>query len=292
MGCDHPLTAWGSQEIGSKGKRLITFQRNKALNPCNPMKLPCGQCMGCRLEHARQWAIRCMHEQRLSNASEFVTLTYDNDNLPDNGTLVRRDPQLFMKRLRKEYGNGIRFYGCGEYGARTNRPHYHLLLFNHMFADRKFLRRSADGNDYFVSDSCQRLWPVGASLLADVTFQSCAYVAGYVTDKMSGEKADDWYQGRLPEFSMMSRRPGIGTGWFERFGSHAYEFDSVIVNEREVRPPRFYDKLFDLIDTKRLSEIKRKRRRAALRQKADNTSARRHVKEQVLRLNLKKRDFR
>lgn len=296
MGCDEPLTGYYSTEFGRSGKRLITFNRLQAFSP-SPIKLPCQQCIGCRLERSRQWAIRCMHEKRLHNANEFLTLTYSNDYLcwaikSRRPTLVREHPQLFMKRLRKRYGEGIRFYGCGEYGKETARPHYHFILFNHMFDDRKFLYTSKNGDDYYTSDKCRDLWSYGNNILGDVTFESCAYVAAYVTDKITGDPAADHYDGRLPEFPMMSRRPGIGSGWFDKYGEHAYKFDSVIMRGREMRPPRFYDTRFDTIDTVQMSRIKKKRRSKALAQRHDNTSARRHVKEEVLRLSLRKREFR
>lgn len=299
MGCDQPLTGYYGREIGPSGKRGIVFTRNASLTGV-PIPIPCLQCMGCRLEHSRQWAIRCMHERQLHLHNVFLTLTYDKDHLPEGGTLVRRDPQLFLKRLRKEYGAGIRFYGCGEYGEQSRRPHYHLILFGCEFADKRFYKNSKSGEKLYTSESVARLWPLGFNVLGDVTFKSCAYVARYVTGKFKGDNAEEHYKcvttdgvivDRLPEFSMMSRRPGIGTGWFEKYGPHAYLWDSVIMNGREVKPPRFYDTRFEVLDSDRLKVVKRERRRVARLRADDNTSARRHVKEDVLRLNLLKREM-
>lgn len=299
MGCAQPLVGYRSKDIGRSGKRGITFNRNASFSGV-PIPLPCGQCIGCRLEHSRQWAIRCMHEKRMFMFNSFVTLTYDNAHLPKGGTLVRRDPQLFLKRLRKEYGKGIRFYGCGEYGELSRRPHYHFILFNFQCPGLKYYKSVAMGEKLYTSDAIAKLWPFGFNVVGDVSFKSCAYVARYVTGKIKGDNAKEHYLSvstdgevtdLLPEFSMMSRRPGIGAAWFAKYGSETYEWDSVIMNGKEVRPPRFYDTRFELVDSHRLGKLKEKRRRAAVLQKDDNTTARRMVKEQVARLNLKQREF-
>lgn len=287
MGCDHPLVGYYSREIGRSGKRGITFDRNASFSAV-PMKLPCGRCMGCRLEHSKSWAIRCMHEKQMHKECCFLTLTYNDEHLPKNGTLVRSDPQLFLKRLRDGLSpKRFRFYGCGEYGERTGRPHYHLILFGCDFPDKQFYKSAKGGQRLYTSRFVAKYWPFGFNVLGDVDFDSCAYVARYVTKKISGDKAAAHYGDRLPEFSMMSRMPGVGSTWFAKFGSHAYEWDSVIFKGREVRPPRFYDTRYEVIDSDRLALVKRERRRHALAHSEDNTSARRHVKEEVLRLNLK-----
>lgn len=292
MGCDHPLTAYHGKVINpATGKRGMVFDI-RASHSGIPIKLPCQRCTGCRLEHSRQWAMRCFHEKQMHPISTFLTLTYDDKHLPADKSLVREDPQLFLKRLRDRLSPvRFRFYGCGEYGETSLRPHYHMILFGMDFLDKKYYKTSKTGEKLYTSKFCQEVWPMGFNVLGDVTFKSCAYVARYVTDKINGEMAEDHYQGRLPEFSMMSRRPGIGASWFAKYGSHAYEFDSVIMNGQEVRPPRYYDVRYEVLDSARLERLKIARRRKVDRK--DNTSARRHVKEEVLRRGLKvfKREF-
>lgn len=280
MACFGPLTAFYSKEIGSSGKRGITFNKSASFTGI-PIRVPCGQCQGCRLENSRQWAIRCVHESKLHKRNEFVTLTYDNKHLPDNGTLVKKHLQVFMKRLRRKHGNGIRFYGAGEYGERTNRPHYHLLLFNYSSADRRFYKNSPSGEPLYTSASLLDIWDHGFNVIGDVTFDSCAYVARYVCDKITGPKSADWYQGRQPEFSNMSRRPGIGTPWFDKFGPETYRHDSVIMNGREMRPPRFYDIRQEAIDPSRMKVLKLNRRRKALAYKDNNTPNRLRIREAI-----------
>lgn len=154
----------------------------------------CGQCMPCRFNRRRIWSHRLMLEALVHSSASFVTLTYNNDNLPVDGSVSVRALQLFMKRLRKNVGVGIRFFGVGEYGDFSWRPHYHLALYG--------LGREA-------SDIIARSWGLGFSYVGDLTLDSAQYVAGYVTKKMT-KVDDERLDGRYPEFARMSLRPGIG----------------------------------------------------------------------------------
>lgn len=280
MPCYSPLTGYFSKELTKAGKRGIVFSRGASFSGV-PMKLPCGQCIGCKLEHSRQWAIRCMHERQLHAFNEFVTLTYDDENLPKGGSLVKRDLQLFFKRLRKKYGKGVRFYACGEYGESLGRPHYHAIIFNLCLRDKKFFSKNKRGEVLYTSQSLTKVWGLGHVVTGEVTFDSAAYVARYITKKITGDAADAHYLGRLPEFTNMSRKPGIGAKWYEKYGAHAYEFDTVIMNGKEIRPPRFYDTRLSGVDSARLDKLKRKRRRKAVAFKSEQTPERRRVREIV-----------
>nr|QJB19059.1 MAG: replication initiator protein [Microvirus sp.] len=291
MPCYGPLTAYYSKELNPTGKRSLIFDR-RASHSGVAVKLPCGQCIGCRLERSRQWAMRCMHEKRVCNAeSSFVTLTYDNKNMPSECSLSVRDLQLFMKRLRKRTGDGVRFYACGEYGETTFRPHYHILLFNRDFSDKKFYKNAGCGEKLWNSSTLDELWPFGFNVIGDVTFDSCAYVARYIVKKITGDKAEAHYGGRLPEFTVMSRRPGIGFSWYEKYGEHAYALDSVVMNGKEIRPPRYYDTKYELVDSDQLALLKKKRLRAAIDATRGETNRRRVTKEEFERqkLTLKQR---
>lgn len=296
MVCYAPLTGYYSRSVGASGKRGITFQRSASLSG-EAIRLPCGQCVGCRLEKSRQWAMRCMHERRLHKDNVFVTLTYDNDHLPPGGTLVKRDLQLFMKRLRKlKAPQKVRFYGCGEYGDVNKRPHYHVILFGCVFSDARSYGANRRNEKYFTSKELGSIWTFGNHILGDVTFESCAYVARYLMKKVTGDAARCHYEvvtrdgeiiERVPEFTVMSRRPGIGLGWYSRYGKETYALDSVLVNGRPVRPPRYYDSKFDLEDPVAMARLKRKRKWKALMFKSDNTVDRRRVKEQLAVLRLR-----
>ncbi len=131
MACYYPLRAWRGP--GRTGALSIAWTRQGSSHV--ELQLPCGQCIGCRLERSRQWAVRCMHEASLYSFNSFVTLSYSPECLPSLDSLCVRDFQLFMKRLRKQFSK-VRFFHCGEYGDDTRRPHYHALLFNLHFDDR------------------------------------------------------------------------------------------------------------------------------------------------------------
>lgn len=278
MPCYHPLTGYfGKDADPVTGRRPIVFNKLQSHSGV-PLRLPCGQCIGCRLERSRQWAMRCMHEKRMHGASAFLTLTYSDGNIPELGSLSKRDLQLFMKRLRKKMGAGIRFFACGEYGETTLRPHYHVLLLNACFTDmKKYSARSE--NSMYVSAELDGLWTNGCSLIGEVTFDSCAYVARYCLKKVTGKGAADHYMGREPEFTVMSRRPGIGYSYYEKYRDEAYKHDSVIVNGFEVGLPRYYDTKYEITNAEHLEKLKVLRRRRALDKRLDNTPERRRARE-------------
>ena len=148
MTCYHPLTAYWA--ISKNGDRSITFDINKSCGSGAVIKLPCGQCVGCRLERSRQWAVRCMHEASLYKRNCFITLTYSNEYLPPNMSLVKSDFQKFMKRLRKRCGSSVRYYYCGEYGENFGRPHYHAILFGFDFKDKVYWRQNTNGDRCYL----------------------------------------------------------------------------------------------------------------------------------------------
>lgn len=150
------------------------------------------------------WTLRLLFEFLSHNKACFITLTYDDDNLPYNihgeYQLCKKDVQDFMKRLRKYFtGTEIRFYCAGEYGSRRKRPHYHLILFG------------IDFSDYGLNVNCRsellsKLWTFGLNHVGQCNPYTIQYVAGYVLKKFVNKKRDTI----TPEFTLMSRRPGIG----------------------------------------------------------------------------------
>lgn len=230
----------------------------------------CGQCIGCKLERSRQWAVRCMHEAALHEANCFVTLTFADQYLPEDRSLCVTHLQKFMKRLRKHFApHKIRFYACGEYGEQYQRPHYHLCLFGIDFTD-KYYWATNRGNTLYRSSTLEQLWPFGNATLGQVTFESAAYVARYVTKKITGPAAQAHYQimdpstgelyHRRPEFTQMSRRPGIGRNWLSRFEREVYQHDSVIMRGREMKPPRYYDLAYEIHYPGHMEQIRQQRR--------------------------------
>lgn len=288
--------AFYSKEVGKSGKRGITFNRSASFSGV-PLRLPCGQCVGCRLDRSLQWAVRCMHEKQLHTSSAFVTLTYDEDNLPEGGTLVMEDHQKFMKRLRHHMGKGIRFYMCGEYGETTKRPHYHYLFFNRDFSDKKFYKLAKAGERLYTSEWLRELWPHGHNVIGDVSLESCAYVARYIVDKINGEPATNHYRvvtadgvivDRRPEFTAGSRKPGLAAEWYAKYGRHSHlSGDFAVLNGKRVRMPRFYDNKYEVIDASGLDVLKRRRRRNAIRHRKNNQVDRLRVREVVMLKKLK-----
>lgn len=295
MPCYYPLQGWYSKSINPTGKRSIVFNKNEAISH-REVALPCGMCIGCRLEHSRQWAMRCMHEAQMHEDNCFLTLTYSDDHLPDYCNLVKRDFQLFMKRLRRRFGDGIRFYGCGEYGDILARPHYHICVFGHDFED-KVLWKTVGGNRLFISASLVELWPFGFSTIGALTFDSAAYVARYCLKKRKGKNWREHYE-RIdvdtgecvdlqPEFSLMSRRPGIGSSWYEKFSPEVFPRDRVVVNAKEVKPPKFYLDRLEKFMPRTYEAIKRQRRKMGLLNSRKNSLARLHVKNYVKERTIK-----
>lgn len=296
MPCYHPLKGFKSKAINPTGKRSIVFNSKDGFADL-PVQLPCGQCVGCRLERSRQWAIRCAHEASLYADNCFITLTYNDDHLPPDRSLQIDHFQKFMKRLRKKFGEGIRFYHCGEYGENFGRPHYHACLFNFDFPN-KTLWKENNGQLLYRSKDLEKLWTFGYSSIGSVTFESAAYVARYIMKKINGDQAESHYiwidpetgeiHKRKPEYTTMSRRPGIAKDWFKKFSSDVYPDDFIVMRGKKMRPPKFYDSQFEILSPGEYEKIKNTRKRNSLKHVDNNTPERLHVREvvQKSRLNL------
>jgi hypothetical protein len=265
MPCYHPMTVYRSR-VGRDphtGRWPITWNKRDGYTDAkHTLQIPCGKCIGCRLEYSRQWAIRCVHEAQLWPTSCFITLTYDNDHLPENESLCKRDVQLFFKRLRRELAKNeikIRYFCCGEYGGNTKRPHYHAAIYNYDFPDKKFYR-NVNGNKLYYSPQAKQLWPAGHNVIGELTWESAAYIARYIVKKITGESAETHYAGRTAEFATMSRRPGIGREWWRQFQRDVIRTDSVVLRDGiKMRPARYYDKIYD-DENKHLSARRKYRR--------------------------------
>ena len=293
MPCYHPLTAFQCAD-GS-----IVFHERRWYNTVKTLSLPCGQCIGCRLERSRQWAMRCMHEAQLHENNCFITLTYDNTHLPSDGSLHYKDFQLFIKRLRKKFGlYRIRYYMAGEYGENFGRPHFHACIFGHDFHDKKLWRRSSSGSMLYRSQDLELLWPFGYSSIGDVNFESAAYVARYIMKKVTGNNSKEHYTQtdsetgeittRKPEFNKMSLKPGIGYDWYKKYKNDVYPHDYIIIKGKKVKPPKFYDKKYKMDNPYEFDEILYKREINGKLNSEDNTFERLKVKEIVQQAKLQK----
>ena len=265
MSCYHPLLGLRDQ-INDKGRWTYKVVgpwsvEARQLDPTS-IKIPCGRCIGCRLEYSRAWADRMILELDHSKTGIFVTLTYDNDHVPFTEaeytgefgclSLDKRDFQLFLKRLRKHFDEKqIRFYLAGEYGSKSYRPHGHAILFGLSiddFPDKVFYKRNKFGDILYTSDSLSKIWKNGYAVFSDVSWKTCAYVSRYVQKKVfrSTEWLSDFY-GAEPEFSLCSRRPGIA-GFFPWEHQDVFQKSKIYVpgkDEGIALPSYFLDKLKD-----------------------------------------------
>ena len=326
MTCYHPIKAWEVfGEKTSKGKKLIVFTYNPKKD-CHQITLPCAQCDGCRLERSRQWAVRCMHEASLYENNCFITLTFNDENLPANRSLDVKTYQDFMKRLRERFvpkcpydkcdplddpdqywlrkkwleKHRIRLFYCGEYGEKYGRPHYHALLFNFDFPDKYYWRRTKEGHHVWRSPELERLWGMGNCEIGSVTFESAAYCARYIMDKLTVSKASppdavkrfldkyEYYDTqtgevflRPQEFCHMSRDGGIGKNWIKKYMSDVYPGDFVVINNKKIRPPKFYDSQYEIAYPSDFDEVKYKRYLDGLKNQENNTPERLAIREQV-----------
>jgi hypothetical protein len=243
MPCYEPVPAL--LRVDRDGRRRLVFS---SVGVGQGITLPCGYCLGCRLERARQWAVRIMHESKMHSENSFITLTYDEKHLPAGGTLSVEDCQLFLKRLRDRISPvRIKFFLCGEYGESMGRPHYHAIVFGYGFPDRKLYSRSKDVSTW-TSLLLSETWGLGSTRLGSVSWDSALYVANYATKKVRTNKAAEEQRlaGRKPEFLLMSRggrskgSVGIGGTWLEKFHTDVFPSDQCIVRGRAVRPPLYY----------------------------------------------------
>lgn len=295
MPCYFPLQAFyslrpdGKKDVKFSNAGAKLFQSGVKQVGASNLSIPCGQCMGCRLERSRQWATRMVHESKCYDHNCFVTLTFDDKHLAKmcpGGSLDRVHVQNFMKSLRSVFvppcPDGfdkdewirefcVRVFYCGEYGEKLGRPHYHLCLFNFDFPD-KVRAFYSNGNWLYTSNILSELWPFGNAYVGAFSFESAAYVARYVTKKVTGPLAEDHYNGRVPEFCGMSLKPGIGQRWFEKFAkSDLFPHDDVIVRGAKCKPPRYYDILRERVDPEGFAKAKEARRLLGESKADDNT---------------------
>lgn len=201
-----------------------------------------------------------MHEH-----SAFLTLTYDDQHIPEAGTLVKSHVQDFMHALRKHCKRKvdppckIRYFLCGEYGEQLERPHYHIILFGYAFEDKRKTAKSQSGEDQWTSETLDSLWQKGKATIAEVTYDSAAYVAGYCVKKITGDQAESHYGDRLPEFIQMSLKPGIGKAWLAMNHNDVYPKDQIVIDGKEIKPPKYYDLQYSKSRPRVYAKVRQKR---------------------------------
>lgn len=269
MPCNRPIDAYYSDKLNPEtGKRSLVFNKRLAYQGANPdyvlpLAVPCGRCHGCRVDQSLMWSVRAYHESMLHSQNSFITLTYDDSNLPQDGKISKRELQLFFKRLRKS-GIKFRYIACGEYGGRTRRPHYHAIIFGKDWLEGSISIKE----NLYTNQSLIEVWGKGLVSIAPCTMASICYVCGYVTKKIDDPDT----------FNLMSRRPGIGHNWLDRFKDDILRTGVVSIEGRSYQVPRRYLAWED----EEFAEL-RKERAAYARKKSRSTQSLRNWYDQNAR---------
>lgn len=269
------------------------YQKHEIKDRYKYTQIPCGNCIGCRLEYSRQWANRGYCESKLWKNNWFVTLTYDDEHLkiPEdiedssgitwcndgtwNGTLIKEDLTAFIKSVRqimkRDYGqDNIRFMACGEYGGQTERPHFHIIFFNlDLPLEDLYEPRLINHEPYYRSHIIERAWTKGISNISECTWNTIAYTARYITKKINGESSEEYYsrKGQIKEFFRVSRMPGIGEGYYRKHWKEIYDRDEIIIKNKQgsiaTKPPKYFDRLYEAEHPAEWEEIKARRKKQA-----------------------------
>lgn len=305
MACFHPMKAFPCGKTEKRPYRITPY-KVKGINQRGEyvytddfsgdesvtrqfIEIPCGHCDGCRADRAKEWSDRLIMESHYhdQNSIYFLTLTYDELHLKrvsyfdkfgvyhegiesDRGTLVKRDVQLFIKRLRKSRPDDkIRYYIAGEYGPKTDRPHYHAIIYGLHLGDWKLDEsgHSETGNLYYTCSELERIWGNGFVSIEPANEYTCRYVAQYVTKKLDSSTRVRSARGQEREFALMSRRPGIGRQFYDDRGEEMFDkekiFLSTVNGSVEIKPPRYFKKLYrETHEDKYLERVQRLLRRS------------------------------
>lgn len=231
MRCIRPIKA--SQD--SNGD--IVYSSKKATPGLVGFEFECRKCLPCRLNIAREKAIRCVHEAKMHESNIFLTLTYNEESLVSD-RLIYDDFQKFMKKLRKTQDEKITYMVTGEYGDKNKRPHWHAILFNYRPKDATYLYSSDRGDRVFTSETVARTWGKGKHEFGDVTMDSAGYVARYSAKKLTHGKDEE--HDYHPIHKTSSAR-AIGRSWIEKYWKHTFENGFVVLPNGEVsKIPRYY----------------------------------------------------
>lgn len=262
------------------------------------------------MERRRQWAARGVHELQMSldtaysqfptPSACFITLTYSDDNLPENGNLRKEDWQNFAKRLRNQWGS-FRFIMCGEYGeTRTERCHFHAIIYGQTFPDAIHSDTTPNGQKLFISPSLDKIWGKGLHAIGSVSFDSISYCCGYINKKARHEHKRRHYQrlnkktgelyDQVPEFGLQSRNKGIGNSWIEKFHTDVYPSDEIIMGGYKQQPPAYYDRWYEKAFPEKWEPIKEKRALKAIEWAKTMTPERLKTREKIFKSRNKIRD--
>lgn len=301
MSCYHPLIAVPKNKLTEnkkQGYNVIGAAENydtmdlHFLAPDGYIKVPCGKCIGCRLDKSREWADRMLLEYDHTKKAVFLTLTFRSEEMAkkigidpeysirdhlcyDDGekkiyTILKTDSQKFMKDLRgrKEFEDKkLRFFSCGEYGSKRDRPHYHFIIFGitkEDFGNIILCGFNKFNDPIYRSPLLEEIWPYGISSIEDTSWKTFAYVARYVTKKLNGPLSAIYAEeNKVQEFCLMSRRPGIGAMYLE---DHDFDFtySSISLSDgtgsKTIGVPKYFLKKLETIDPEMYHKLKEQRK--------------------------------
>ena len=331
-GCYKPMVAWmplPETERARERHHLPTDNKPRFFN-CEPpvkaqryyerMEFACKQCISCRLNKSMEWAGRIAGESKLYERNCFLTLTYSDENLPENNVLSLPDLQKFKKRLRKKchghqevYGvklrpgqkNPIRSYECGEYGDQFGRAHYHMALLNYKPYDLEYHKTNKHGDKLYTSKTLDAIWGLGKVYIGELNVSSASYVARYITKKINGDAKAAHYAKinqetgecytEKQEFATMSRKPGIGVPFFNKYKSDFMQGKMTMrsrtgqILQRKI--PVHFQNLLEQTHPTIVAELKEERVKWLKQQQRDNpqefTQERRAVKQIVFEAQIK-----
>jgi len=262
--CENPIRAYQPAVGGplqfsppNPNRRATTYQA---------LDVPCGTCILCRNETARQWAVRIAHEAKQWESNAFITLTYNDENLPGWSGLQYQDLTKFWKRLRKEKGS-LRYYAVGEYGDKSLRPHYHACVFGHDFTEDKIIIREQPSR-LWTSPMLEKAWGLGQVSVGALNFETARYTASYVTKKLKSKQRyvrTDEETGELIALeqprAFMSKN--IGREWWDAWKQGVIDHDRVVINAHPQKPPKAYDRWLLNENEEKMKEIKEIRKSRA-----------------------------
>lgn len=232
--------------------------------------LPCGLCFGCRIDNARSWSLRMMHQSRYHDANYFITLTYAPEHMPPDGDLRYKDLQNFFKRARHEFQTAakpFKYFACGEYGDQNLRPHYHFAGFDFKLDDLRHFK-NVGGSDYFLSDALRECWGFGHVIVGALEYDSAAYIARYVTKKMHGSNVRDkgTFDPETGEVDLYTverafQSKGLGLPFYQQHHREIWDLDACLFNRKYlVKPPRYYMKQLIKSDPDKAASVMEARR--------------------------------
>lgn len=267
MRCTSPRTV-GFQPDG----KTICWSKKSFSKEYATFQLPCGKCLECRLDYARQWAVRAVHEAQMYPKNCFITLTYSDDKLK-SPKLIYEDFQLFMKRLRKLQNDPMGVFVTGEYGDKTRRPHWHAIIFNWAPSDQIPKYKNERGDQVYSSETLTKIWGNGIAELGSVTFHSAGYVARYAAKKIihspNGKIAEADHHEWQP-ISRKSNKHAIGKRWLEQYWPDVFHHGAIILPDgSSCSIPRYYEKWLKKIHPEEwrryVTEIKVSKSEAAIK---------------------------